>query len=779
MFLSGMRLSGVDIALFVSSVALIALQIVLMQALAQGQSHHFAYAVISLALLGFGSSGTVLALARDRLLPRADGVSRLCLMLAAVSCLVALPLAVQAAAATDFPLLFIDARSWGPLLVSAALVFLPFFSGALFLGLIFMRDTESIGQRYAANLLGSATGAGLGLLLLLYFTPPQGFALCAAAFALAAWLLRRSWLSAAVLLSALVSIAFIVDIKHSPYKAISYALQLPKAQIICDTPHPMGRIQIVQSPALRYGQGLSLQFRGTIPAAPHIYRNGDAYGVLLQDAAVLNESVQALPLVLETPSRALVLHAGGAAVAHLLTQENVLVDAVEPHPIVAQWLRAQYRDDRLTVISREGRAFLSAPPRHYDLIMLPPQGSFGGGVGLQALQEDYLLTRESFSALWDVLREDGLLSFSVYLDQPPRQSLKLMALVADTLRAAGLTDLSSHIAAIKSWDMLSVVVSKQPMNETMRAKLTAFSQAKGFDRLWSPGEGPISTDHFHVMEEDQLAAGFSALLSADGASAFLDNYLFDVRAPQDDRPYFHQFLRGDRLEEVRQYFGSSTLAFVEMGSVLVALTGFALAGAAFILIVAPLLRLGWAPGGRLAVFFYFAAIGLGFMFLEIVWIQRFTLFWGHSLYSAAGVIAALLCGMGAGSAFSARLEASQRTANFVIGSIIIMIALSLFLIPPLFTAGLAWPEPLKWIVGLTLLALPAFLLGMPFPLALRVLNRTRPQQVPWAWGINGCFSVIAAPLAVFLVMQGGFPTVGWAAAATYALALITFQRIGR
>lgn len=773
------RLFGVDIALFVASLALIALQIVLMQALAQGQSHHFAYAVISLALLGFGSSGTVLALARDRLLPYADGVSRLCLMLAAISCLVALPLALQVAAQTDFPLLFIDARSWWPLLVSAALVFLPFFTSALFLGLIFMRDTEWIGRRYAANLLGSATGAGLGLLLLLYFTPGQGFALCAAAFALAAWLLRRSWFSALLLLAALASIVFITDIKPSSYKAISYALQLPEAQIISDTPHPMGRIQIVQSPALRYGQGLSLQFRGTVPAAPHIYRNGDPYGVVLHDASVLNESVQALPLALATPSRTLVLHAGGAAVAQVLMQDTALVDAVEPHPVVAQWLRAQYQDDRLTVIAREGRAFLSAPRYHYDLILLPPQGSFGGGIGLQALQEDYLLTREAFQALWKVLSEDGLLSFSVYLDQPPRQSLKLLALVADTLRAASLSDLSSHIAAIRSWDMLSVVVSKQPMDGAMRAKLAAFSQAKGFDRLWSPGEGPVLADRFHVMEEDRLAAGFAALLSTDGASAFLDDYLFDVHAPHDTRPYFHQFLRADRLEEVRQSLGSSTLAFVEMGSVLVALTGFALAGAAFILIVAPLLRLGWAPGGRLAVLCYFAAIGLGFMFLEIVWIQRFTLFWGHSLYSAAGVIAALLCGMGAGSAFSARLEASRRTVGIVIGSIIIMIVLSLFLIPPLFTAGLAWPESLKWIAGLTLLALPAFLLGMPFPLALRALNHTHPQQVPWAWGINGCFSVIAAPLAVFLIMQGGFPTVGWAAAAAYALALIAFRGIVR
>ena len=774
-----MRLLAVDIALFLSSLALIALQIVLMQALAQGQGHHFAYAVISLAMLGFGSSGTVLALARGKLLPRAESVSQFCLMFAAASCLLALPLALQAAALTDLSLLFIDARSWWPLLASATLVFLPFFSGALFLGLIFMRDTESIGQRYAVNLLGSAAGAGVALLLLCYFTPIQAIAICAAAFVLAAWLLRHSWSSVILLLCVLASIMFSVDIKPSSYKAISYALQLPQARVVSDIPHPMGRIQIVQSPALRYGQGLSLQFRGILPAAPHIYRNGDAYGVLLPDATVLNESVQALPLALATPSRALVLHAGGAAVAHLLSHNDVQVDVVEPHPVVAQWLRAQYHDDRLTVIVREGRAYLGAPREHYDLIVLPPQGSFGGGVGLQALQEDYLLTRESFRVLWDVLHEDGLLSFSVYLDQPPRQSLKLLALVVETLHAAGVSDLSAHIAAIRSWDMLSVVISKRPMNDVAREKLAAFSQTKGFDRLWSPGEGVVSTDHFHVMEEDLLTAGFTALLTANDTSAFFDDYLFDVRAPHDSKPYFHQFLRWDRLQEVKQYFGSSTLAFIEMGSVLVVLTGIALTGAAIILILVPLAWLSWPPGGRLAILGYFASIGLGFMFLEILWIQHFTLFWGHPLYSAAGVVAALLCGMGAGSILSVRLETSHKTATLILAGIIIMIILSLFLEPILFTAGLVWPESLKWIAGLVLLTLPTFLLGIPFPLALRVLNQAYPQRVPWAWGINGCFSVIAAPLAVFLVMQGGFHMVGWAAILAYALAIIAFRGIGR
>ncbi|NLD82731.1 MAG: SAM-dependent methyltransferase, partial [Clostridiales bacterium] len=360
--------------------------------------------------------------------------------------------------------------------------------------------------------------------------------------------------------------------------------------------------------------------------------------------------------------------------------------------------------------------------------------------------------------------------------QPPRQSLKLLTLAADAMRQAGVPDPSRHVAAVRSWEMLAVAVSTRPFDEAACRRLEEFARFRGFDRVWVPGRGPAREDRFHLMLDDVLPHGFEAVLAGDGAR-FIRDYPFDIAPPEDDRPYFHQFIRWGRLGDVRRLLGQDSPAFVEMGSILVALTAAALAVAAVVLIMLPLSRLAWKgpassgprPGAP-AVLGYFGAIGLGFMFLEIVWIQRFTLFWGQPLYSAAGVLAALLCGMGAGSALSAGMPCAPRAIRSALAGALALIGLLSAGLPRMMAAGLGWPEPLKWAVGLGSLFASAVVFGLPFPLALRALGASRPELVPWAWGTNGCLSVLAAPLAALTAMQGGFGAVSAVAAAAYLLA---------
>jgi hypothetical protein len=946
----------VSAAVFLASLALIALQIALMQALAQAQGHHFAFAVISLALLAFGCSGTILALARSWLLQRAQRVLPMLLLaagLAGVPCLLYAP---HAAAAADFHLLFVEWRAWLPLLRSAACVFVPFFCGALFLAMVFARDVGRIGARYGANLLGSAAGAGVGLAVLAVLPPESALILLLTPFLLAAPLTgaphARRWvgpLAAGGLILVLAIVLLPLRQPLSAYKPISHSLRLPEARVTVDRPHPLGRIQVVTAPALRHGPGLSLSHTGTVPVAAHVYRNGEGYGALLPrpeaaQAHPYDAGIQALPLRLlemrlaedpglqegpapsgprptrrsalqegpapsgprptrrsalqegpapsgppgttrrsalqegpvpagppgttrrsalhgPRPLQALALHPGGGATVGHLLHNGATVTVLEPHPLVATLLAETYAADlaadRLRLVIADGRAWLNrARSAPYDLIVLPAQGAFGGGMGLQAAQEDYLLTVEAVRALWQYLGAEGLLAVSLWLDQPPRVSLRLLATIAAMLRDEAIAEPGTHLMALRGWDMITLVVARGGFDAGDIAAQEAFARQMGFDRTWVPGTGPAPADTLHADANDPLGAGFSALLGPD-PDAFQRAYLFNVYPARDDKPYFHQFIRLDRLAEVRRIFGAGTLAQVELGPVMVAATVVPLLLAALILILAPLLRLGWRGGGRLQVFGYYAAIGLGFMFLEIVWIQRFTLYWGHPLYSAAGVIAALLCGMGAGSLWSGRLGrlppaatgegnsvaargsalpgrqgpaignpqsairpgrlppaatgegnsvaargsalpgrqvhaiGNPQTAiqpgrlppaatgavgffnlRLVLAGIVLWILASLWLLPWLFAQTLAWPAPARWVFGLALLAVPAVLLGMPFPLALRRLGATRPEQVPWAWGINGCFSVLAAPLAALLALQAGFAAVGAAAALAYLAAMM-------
>jgi hypothetical protein len=458
------------------------------------------------------------------------------------------------------------------------------------------------------------------------------------------------------------------------------------------------------------------------------------------------------------------------------------VNGVEPHPLVVDQLTTRYgaslSDGRLSLATTDSRFYVRHGDSTYDLILFPVQGNFGGDVGLQALRENYLLTRESFRELWRSLDEDGILSFSVYIDRPPRRGLKLLALLVETMKEAGIEFPSRHVAALRNWDMLTLAASPSPLGEPVRQALARAARRGGFDRTWIPGIGPAETDHNHVMEGDLLRTGMRLILEGKGES-FIESYPFSIRPPSDDRPYFHQFLRWDHVTDAKRLMGEGAVAFVELGSLLVGITALLLASAAFILILLPLFKMNRAPGRYgMMVFILFAAFGTGFMFLEIMFIQRLTLYWGHPIYSAAGVISALLCGMGIGSLTAQRMRDTSFILPAALAAVCAVVTASLAFLPILFDATLAFPGPAKSFIGLVALALPAFFLGMPFPLALRRLDRDFPTLTPWAWGINGFFSVLAAPLAAILAMHVGFTMVGWCAALAYLAALaasVTFR----
>jgi hypothetical protein len=216
-----------------------------------------------------------------------------------------------------------------------------------------------------------------------------------------------------------------------------------------------------------------------------------------------------------------------------------------------------------------------------------------------------------------------------------------------------------------------------------------------------------------------------------------------------------------------------------LGSLVLALTFVLVALPGATLILLPLLKLG-APGFRAArPLLYFAGLGLGFMLLEIALIQRFILFWGHPLYAAASVIGTLLTGMGLGSLYSSRLD-DLAAARRIILVVVLGFLLALpWLAPVLTRTALAWPFP--WRIGATVLLLlpPAFLLGMPMPLGLRAIRKINSAWVPWAWGINGCFSVAGAVLAAWLAVVFGFSTVLAAAAISYTVALLAVPVLPR
>jgi len=173
----------------------------------------------------------------------------------------------------------------------------------------------------------------------------------------------------------------------------------------------------------------------------------------------------------------------------------------------------------------------------------------------------------------------------------------------------------------------------------------------------------------------------------------------------------------------------------------------------------------------LAVIGYFAGLGLGYIAVQISFIQRFTLFLGHPVYALSVVLLAFLLSSGLGSVSSDSLfQRGRLTLGRAISLLVIMLVAYNVLLPIIFQSGLiAWPIAIKLVLSAALIFPLAFVMGVFFPQGIRLVDAAAPQLTPWAWGVNSAMSVVGSILALILAIHLGFASVALAAAATYAL----------
>jgi hypothetical protein len=287
-------------------------------------------------------------------------------------------------------------------------------------------------------------------------------------------------------------------------------------------------------------------------------------------------------------------------------------------------------------------------------------------------------------------------------------------------------------------------------------------------------------NRFNQLAEPYLYRASTALLGPKRYQ-FLQSYKFHVAPATDDRPYFFRFFKWELVPELLALRAQGGLTQADTGYLVVLATLVQSAVASLVLILLPLglLRAGRKRDrqgilSRWRVAVYFLALGFGFIFIEISFIQRFTLFLGHPLAAIAVVLAAFLVFAGFGSGVAGELAGRPWTAITIAAVGITMIAgLYLVALPVLLPALVAMPPWAKIAVTLVLIAPLGFAMGVPFPSGLQLVAAEAPGLVPWAWGINGCASVVGAVLASLLAMHIGFTLVVCVALALYAVAALT------
>lgn len=788
------------LAVALTSATALAYEILLLRLFALAQWHHFAYMVISLALLGYGLSGMVIALTQRPLLKRFDRLfvgSILLFGISAVGC----ALLAQRIPFNPEEVLW-DLRQPQRLLLIYVLLAVPFFFAATAVALALARHRDAIPRLYAADLLGAGGGSALilGLLTWLFPLPALGaVGVCAMLAALVAvWELRLAprllWSGTAVLCAVAVWLAAEHSVLTlSPYKPLSQILRIPGAHTVAEHSSPLGLLTVVESPQvpLRHAPGLSLVARTEPPPQLAVFTDGDAMTVITAgdrpaaDYAYLDQVDSAFPYHLSQPRRVLVLGAGGGnEVLQARWHGAHEITAVELNPQLAALVTGDYAEfagrpfsqPGVTLRITEARGFIAASITRYDLITLAFLDSRGvATAGLRALHEDYLYTEESFAQLLAHLTPGGWLAVTRWIDLPPRDLLKIAATAASALEARGVRDPAAQVLLIRGWQTGTLLIKNGAITTDEIDRAREFARVRNFDLDWAPGLDAGAVNQYNRLAEPYFHHALQALLGPQRA-AFIDRYKFDLRPARDDRPYFFHFARLDTLPELLALRGRGGMPLIEWGYLVLVATLLQALLASCVLILLPLWVLRRSQPGPVQtwrVAGYFGTIGLAFLFIEIVSIQRFTLLLHHPVYAAATVLSGFLVFAGLGSVYAGRLARRDRHTLGVRGAVAAIAAivlLYLLILGPLFTLLMPWPLWARISVTLLLILPLAFAMGMPFPLGLARVAQITPQLIPWAWGVNGCASVISAVLATLLAVQWGFSTVLVAAVLLYGLA---------
>jgi len=736
------------IATFLISAAALALELVLVRALSIGHWHHFSYLVISTALLGFGAGAALVTVAAKPLIKHCSHA----LWLFAFAFAAAAPLVFWTAQKVPFDELQLiwDRRQILYLTAYYLLFFAPFFCAGAFVALAFAAFGHKAHKLYFYNMAGSGLGAA-ALVALMYGNRPESLILVSSIIAFlsagaAAWAISPRWVALTLAGAALCLWAFgrhgplPLEIKISQQKSLIYYRNLPRAKTVARRYSPLARLDCIQAPAIRYFPGLSFAYQGNLPQQMLIISDADAISAInsfehLTELSCYDYTTSALAYhLLSKPDVCIIGAGGGSDLCQALALDARSITAVEMNSQIVDLVADDFNDfasglygrNDVQVVIAEGRNFLETTPRRFDIINISLLDSFSASAaGLYALSESHLYTIEAVGRAISRLKPNGLLSITRVLKTPARDSLKMLATVADALRAQ-TADISRHIIMIRSWATATIVASPQPLSAEQIENARTFAAGRSFDLVHVPAITPDETNTFHVLDEGPVYYRCAQQILSENREEFYDTYAYEIRPATDDRPYFFDFFKWRSLPHMIRTLGHNWLIFSEWGYLVLVATLLQALAASVLLILLPLRiarPLRKTPTGKTAVLLYFLLLGLAYMFLEMGFIQKMTLLIGHPIYGVAVTLLAFLLFSGLGSLAAElilpRLAPLSLHPHRLIwaaaAAITLAAAFEIALTTLRFDWLLGFSRPARLILAVAIAALPAFFMGMPRP----------------------------------------------------------------
>ena len=772
-------------AIALTAMATLMLELTLTRIFSVTMWYHFAFMAISLALFGLALSSLYLFLWADRF--PAEKVER-----QSSQWMLAFALALPLAFAVIIRIPFEGDISWQSFFQLSAIYVLaaiPFLLGGMAIALAFRHRSQWIDRVYFADLVGAGIGCALTLALLTFVPAPQAMVVIAGVGALAgllyAWRDRGLRLAAIGVLG-LLALLLVVDqptglFQINRVKGVDEATERERVFEAWNSFSRVVGYRITNAELEGWGLAGDPN-RPTVAEQVLLLIDGDAATPValfdgdLEKARYLLNDVTNLAYLLRDGADVLVIGPGGGRdVLAALASGQAQVDGVELNPLMVRAVDEDFGDlssrlyslPNVNIVVDEGRNYIARADKQWDIIQSSLVDTWAAtSAGAFALSENNLYTVEAFQDYLSHLTDDGIFTMSRWFHgDRPTETLRMTGVALAALEQMGMENPHDHIAIVAKPESLvaTLLVKRSPFTLEDSQQVVDVAQQMGWTVLQAPGmvaEPPVRD-----------------LIYNDDRAAFFRNYVADIAPTTDDRPYFFYTLRLNNLADWQYEKGVSARnnqgVFV-LYSLVVIVTVLAV-----LTIILPLWwkrrdALAHVPG-RWRYIGYFACLGLAFMLVEIPLIQRFALFLGHPVYALAVILFSVLIFSGVGSYLTGRLTVHRSpvaVASWVLPLLIVTVSIYAFTLTDVLRSLLHLELPWRVLTSVLLIAPLGLLMGMPMPLGIAALGSSRPELIPWMWGINGATSVVASVLAVAVSLNVGLRATLLIGVAVYAVAWV-------
>ncbi len=763
------------LGIFFKSLAILMFQVCLMRILSVTLWYHFAFLIISCALLGYGASGSWLVLVKRPNHP---------FWPAFLFSLTLLPLVYLANSIQIQPaLLSLSFQHWINLLVIFAILTIPFFLSGLVLNTLFRKYPGYAFRLYCFDLAGAASGIIIFLIVAPKFKEFEWIVLISFFGFLASGVLANSRQKHVV--SFFFGIIFLVtaglevlsEIKVNEYKALPLALKNKNSSKIGEEWNAVSKVTWFKSPITKHAPGLSLNYRGEFPLQTGIALDNDLLTAASDRLTTQEEFVSSLPISLvfepKKESRTvLIINAVGADSVLPAIKTSSKVDIHIENTLLKEWHENQQYPSNIRFLTGTARSVLASEKRVYDKIIVSLEGTLPSGFsGLDSLHSNDLYTREGLESLFKRLSPEGWLVFHQYLLPPPRSELRLLATLLEGIKKEG-KEPNKHLGIFQSVSTLLVLYSPTEWNNTDIETFENFCSRNSFIPISYPGAPEAAKEK--ALQVNPLYTQPIYQLLADPQS-FQNRSVFNLTPTNDNRPYFNVFLKLNKLGEYLAEFDYKWESIIEGGLLIVLLLMF-ICLLSFGIIVLPLMPAitKWQFASRQSV--YFIWIGLGFMCVEIALLEKLTLFLGDPVYSFSLTLSCLLMAsaLGAGRVKKDKIKPIKGITTWVVA---VLLLFGLF-ISKMLASMKGLPFEARLVTSVILIMIIGIALGHFFPYGISMVSqqssnqKERESRIALAWCYNGVASVISSTGSIFICLFWGINYLFFLAALFYLLAYI-------